>query len=65
MRHRATTFCMWFYLVGLYQESPNASRRVKTCPAPGSQVLYGFIQRKPPGLCDKIRGLINFAFSFI
>ena len=65
MMYRATTFCMWLYLVGAYRESSNDSPRVKTGLAPGSQVLHGLIQRKLPGLCDEILGLINFAFNFI
>ena len=65
MMHRATTICMWLYLVGLYRESSNDSPRVKTGPATGSQVLHGLIQRKIPVPSDKILGLTKFAFNFI
>ena len=41
IRPRVTKFCMYLYLVGLYQEHPNYSPGVKFGPAPGSIVIHG------------------------
>ena len=35
IKPRVTKFCMYLYLVGLYQECPNYSPGVKFSPAPG------------------------------
>ena len=44
LRPRDTKFCMYPYLVGLYQKRPNYSPGVKFGPALwGSQLLHGFI----------------------
>ena len=67
-RPRATKFCMWLYLLGLYQEYPNCSLRVKIGTALGHKFykpLYRESLRNfPVYLVIKSRGT-KFAYSFI
>ena len=46
MRHRATKFCMWLYLVGLYQDCPNYSLGVQIGRNPGIRKFYMDLYRE-------------------